>query len=122
MKKIFFLALILVVMTGSAFAGELGISGQSGGQSLTGYTTADNSGTPTPISRMSNNVYITAQYSDTGYALATYHSQGTKAYGTGYDSTSLFWAGVGENCIANSCFTVPSSSVSDEAFAGWTAM
>ena len=123
MKKIILLALITFFMTSGAYAaGELVLSGQNGGEQLYGTVADDGSGTQTPISRMSNNVYITAQYADTGYALSTYHASGTKAYGTGYDSTSLFWAGIGENCITDGCFTVPSSSVSDEAFAGWTAM
>ncbi len=122
MKKMILLTIIMAFMASGAFAGELTLSGQTGGMQLYGTVLADGTGNQTPIARMSNNVYVTAQFSDTGYTLSTYHTSGTKAYGTGYDSTSIFWAGIGENCIVDSCFAVPSSSLSEEAFVGWTAM
>ena len=122
MKKLILLALVTVFLTGTAYAGELTLTGQTGGMQLYGTVAAAGTGQQTPIARMSNNVYMTGQYSDTGYAISTYHKSGTKAYGTGYDSTSIFWAGIGENCITDGCFAVPSSSLSDEAFAGWTPM
>lgn len=123
MKKIFLLIFITAFMTGNAFAAlEIADNAGTGGMELVGYTAGSATGAQTKISQMSNNVYITAEYNTNGYCLSTYHSQGTKAYGTGYDSTSIFWAGVGENALTTGTFVVPSSSAADEAFTGWTPM
>ena len=123
MKKIFLLILITAFMTGNAFAAlAVADNDGTGGLQLVGYTATSATGAQTKISRMSNNVYVTAEYNANGYTLSTYHSQGTKAYGTGYDSTSIFWAGIGENGITAGTFVAPTSSSADIAFAGWTAM
>ena len=82
MKKIFLLVLITCFMTSSAFALALAVADNTvgtdaGGMQLVGYTAGSATGAKTNVSRMSNNVYVTAQYSGTGYALSTYHSSGT---------------------------------------------
>jgi hypothetical protein len=43
---------------------------------------------------------------------------GTKAYGTAYDATAIYWSELG----AGGTLTAPTSSAADEAFAGWTVM
>ena len=122
MKKIFVLATIFMLLAaGSAFSAQLDLTGQIGGQQLQGATATSASSGWQDISRMSTNVVVTAQYSDTGYILNTYHTSGNKAYSSGYDSTALYWKNVGDN--AN--LEVPSTSVSDDYFAsgsGWVKM
>ena len=68
------------------------------------------------ISNLSTNVLIGAEYSATGYAIDTYHTSGTKAYGTAYDSTAIYWLelGVGGTLVA------PTSSDSTQAFPAGT--
>ena len=122
MKKIFVLATIFMLLAaGSAFAAELALTGQTGGQQMQGATAVSASGGWQDISRMSTNVVVTSQYSDTGYILNTYHTSGNKAYSSGYDSTALFWKNVGDNATLE----VPTTSVSDDYFAsgsGWVKM
>ena len=127
MKKMIFITLVLVLTSSMAFAIDAGtLTGQTGGMEVRGaVASGTTSGTGgQPIGRLSNNVYFLANYSDTGYALATYHSQGTKAYGTGYDSTKIYWNQIGENGVTTGTFVQPTSSVTDQAFPSgtWTEM
>lgn len=47
------------------------------------------------ISNLSSNVVLGATYNTATYALNTYHTSGTKAYGTAYDSTSIYFDEIG---------------------------
>lgn len=47
------------------------------------------------ISNLSSNVTLGATYNTATYAINTYHSSGTKVYGTAYDGTSLFFKEIG---------------------------
>ena len=122
MKKIFVMTSIFMLLAaGSVFAGELAVTGQPGGQQLQGATAVSASAGWQDISRMSTNVVVTSQYSDTGYILSTYHTSGNKAYSSGYDSTALFWKNVGDNATLET----PTTSVSDDYYAsgsGWVKM
>ena len=122
MKKIFVMTSIFMLLAaGSVLAGELTVSGQTGGQQLQGATAVSASSGWQDISRMSTNVVVTAQYSDTGYILSTYHTSGNKAYSSGYDSTALYWKNVGDNATLET----PTTSVSDDYYAsgsGWVKM
>ena len=115
MKKIFVITVLLMMVAGSAFAAT---TTTSAGASLT----ATDPATMT-ICTASKNVRLGVNYDDangTGYALSSYHTQGTKMYGTAFDSTQIFFQDVGANYTG---FAAPSSSVSLEAFStGWTSM
>ena len=111
MKKTMIIMLVaaLTLVCSSAFAEDLAsgsVSSVKGGQvSATTPAALD-------IANLSTNVVIGATYSGTGYAIDTYHSNGTKAYGTAYDSTAIFWQELG----VGGTLTAPSSSDSAEAF------
>ena len=109
MKKIISMTILASLFAVNAMAGT-----------ATGTTTATQTlraDTPsiTSIAKASKNVSFGWNTSSTGYALATFHSSGTKSYGTGYDSTQIMFKDA-------TAVAAPSSSVSSEAFSGWTAM
>ena len=111
MKKTMIIMLVaaLTFVSSSAFAGDLssgGVSTVPGGQ-VTATAPAN-----LDIANLSTNVLIGATYSATGYAIDTYHTNGTKAYGTAYDSTAIYWQELG----VGGTLTAPSSSDSAEAF------
>ena len=116
-KMIIMLVVALTLFSSSAFAEALAtgeVTTIAGGQlSATSPAALD-------ISNLSTNVVIGATYSATGYAIDTYHTSGTKAYGTAYDSTAIYWLELG----TGGTLTAPSSSDSDEAFpaATWKEM
>jgi hypothetical protein len=119
MKKtmIIMLVVALTFVSSSAFAEALAsgdVSTIAGGQ-LRATSPAN-----LDIANMSTNVVIGAQYSGTGYAIDTYHTSGTKAYGTAYDSTAIYWMELG----VGGTLTAPSSSDSAEAFpsSDWNEM
>ena len=123
MKKIFILlALITFAASSSCFAAALGvdtITTTPGLQIYGGVNAADAAGTTSVLlGKMSKGVNFRCNYSVTGYAAATKHTNGTKAYGSAYDSTAIYFQDVG---LAG---TVPSlSSVGNGSFgAAWTAM
>ena len=116
MKKIMFLILVIsLCVSSSAFATDAAISGVSDtqGQIMKAATPAS-----LDIARASKGVYFGWQTSVTGYSVNTYHMSGTKFYGTSYDSTQMFFSDVG----VNATLVAPTSSVSDDAFSGWTSM
>ena len=94
MKKILVLTAILVLAASSSFAG--GASGATGdidfattGKELTADPTTATADTAL-IGKCSTGVDVAWNTSLTGYALMTQHQQGTKAYGSSYDSTALY--------------------------------
>jgi len=111
MKKtmIIMLVVALTFVSASAFAEALNsgeVSTIAGGQVRA--TTPAN----LDIANLSTNVVIGATYNGIGYAIDTYHTSGTKAYGTAYDSTAIYWMDLG----VGAQLTAPSSSDSNEAF------
>lgn len=109
MKKIIVITLLSMFVAGTALANT---GTTTGGQALraTAPATID-------IAKASKNVSFGYNTSATGYALATFHTQGTKMYGTGYDSTKLYF-------IEATAVAAPASSVTTEAFPSgtWTEM
>ena len=113
MRKIIAFASLLLVTAAPAFAASV-VDAVNGGYVL--HATAPASSV---IGKLSKGVVIGVQYSGTGYAINTYHLQGTKFFGTAFDSTALYFKDVGTAAT----LTVPSSSVGADAFAtGWTKM
>ena len=112
------MVLAFCFMGSNVFAADLA----SASVSATGGGTLGASAPATAdICRFSNNVKVGAVYSGTGYALTTYHSRGTKMYGTAYDSTALFFLDIG----VDGDFVAPASSDSQIAFEDpgtWTKM
>ena len=123
MKKTFILlTLLMFAASGSCFAAALNTNVSTtapGLQVYGGVNAADAAGTTSVLlGKMSKGVNFRCAYSVTGYAASTKHTSGTKAYGSAFDSTAIYFQDVG---LAG---TVPSlDSVGNGSFgAAWTAM
>jgi hypothetical protein len=115
MKKLILLTIIALSMSSPAFATATAASGVSDDDAQILRATVP---ATLDIGRASKGVLYGWTTSATGYALNTYHEQGTKFYGTAYDSTAIYFTDVGTAATLEA----PSSSVTTEAFAGWTTM
>jgi hypothetical protein len=118
MKKLIILMVFSLSFSTSAFAATGTAAngvGTVGGETLTATAPAT-----LDIGRASKGVVFGWNTSATGYAINTYHLQGTKFYGTAYDSTALYFNDVGTDAT----LVAPTSSVAGEAFpsADWTTM
>lgn len=117
MKKIVLFNILVLLVASSAFAAEnasTAASFSTAGKKVIG------SGGPASaasIGKLSTKVALGWKTSATGYAINTQHQQGTKAYGTSYDSTSIFVTDV----KIGTATAVPSKSDSG-SFSGWTTM
>jgi hypothetical protein len=127
MKKIVALiALLLLAASGSAYATELASGEVTPPNATTGFiiyggvdATASSGATATMIGRLSKGVDLGAMYSTTEYAITTKHTQGTKIYGTAYNSTSMYQMDVEKTTVVTAPGAVDSSAFSA---AGWSAM
>lgn len=89
------------------------------GKSLYGDKTAATASTAL-IGKTSTGVGVGILTSSTGYAVVTQHQNGTKAFGTSYDSTSMFSI---EATKGTAKLTVPTATSSaDFTGAGWSSM
>jgi hypothetical protein len=131
MKKIIILAALSVFAASSAFAA--GISSTNNltmdstlsantGLSVWGGTTASNATTGTNlIGKTSTGVGVFLLTASTGYAMLTQHKSGTKAFGSSYDSTSIYTIPV----TAGTPTTVIPTTANSAIFVGtggWTSM
>lgn len=117
MKRFFALIALIAVVSLSATAAMAADSAAG----ATGVSTTANTSlkavTPSgaTIAKASKNVTFGWNTTSTGYSLATFHASGTKSYGTGYDSTKLYFNDA-------TAVAAPSSSLASTSFANWTAM
>jgi hypothetical protein len=97
MKNIFIFTALLMLVTSTSFAAGT-VSGAfatftdaNTGKALhAAGTAAGVSTTSALIGKNSTGVSVAWQTATGGYALATQHRSGTKAYGTSFDSTAIF--------------------------------
>lgn len=114
MKKIIALTIFLSLFAVNAMATDTAAA-------ATGVSTTANqslkAATPSAatIAKASKNVTFGWNTTSTGYSLATFHASGTKSYGTGYDSTKLYFTDA-------TAVAAPSSSLAATSFANWTPM
>ncbi|MCP3177401.1 hypothetical protein MJO47_09845 [Desulfuromonas sp. KJ2020] len=127
MKKIFVLTAFLLLLAVSSFAAgdetyidDFAVTGAT----LYGDEADASATTRTSIGRTSTGVAI-AWYCDAGgngYAIATQHKSGTKAYGTSYDSTAIFQT-PGSVDPGNPAWTGGALSATDTTdFTSWNQM
>jgi hypothetical protein len=99
MKKILMITAILVMVASSSFAadvtstanGDIVAAFAATGLELHGASTGVTADKTTAmIGKASTGVAVGWRTSTIGYALITQHKSGTKAYGSSYDSTSLY--------------------------------
>jgi hypothetical protein len=118
MKKIFVITILLLFVASFASAAQLSFSDAQAGSEL-GATAPVN----VVIGKCSKGVKLGAAYDGTAYALQTVHLNGSKIYGTAYDSTAI-WV-LTPTTIAKDHFTATplADSNSDDAFGtGWSAL
>lgn len=90
MKKIFLATIALTFMSSSVFAaGSLTMAFTTTGKTLYGAK-ASASASSTVIGKTSTGVGLGLLTNASGYAIVTQHQNGTKAFGTNFDSTSMF--------------------------------
>ncbi|MCM2265246.1 MAG: hypothetical protein NDI73_08640 [Desulfuromonadales bacterium] len=119
MKKIIAITLLLLyVATGSALAAAAA-SGTSDTTGTGGLGLNATAPTAQSIARASKGVFWGWTTGTGGYALDTIHMNGTKAYGTGYDSTKIYFM---DTTVA--AFAEPADSNTEVAFPDgtWTPM
>jgi ABC-type xylose transport system permease subunit len=117
MKKIIVITGLLLVSAAPVFAASLDYAATNAGKTLNATAPAS-----ALIGKTSKGVVLCGAYSSTGYALASYHTQGTKEFGTAYDATAIYVKDVGTTAT----ITAPTSSKATDAGAfggaGWSAM
>ena len=116
MKKLIVLVVIALSISTSAFAVTATTAtgvGTVGGEVISGTAPA-----ALDIARASKGVLFGWNTAATGYSINTYHTSGTKIYGTAYDSTALYFSDVGTDAT----LAYPTDSSADVAFDGWTTM
>jgi len=119
MKKLILLITIALMVATPAVAETVKTSAAAAGVSTdSGETLRGTKPAKLDIGRSSKGVLYGWQTSVTGYAINTYHTQGTKFYGTAYDSTALYFSDVG----VDATLVAPTSSIAVDAFSGWTTM
>jgi hypothetical protein len=123
MKKIFIITVITLFASTSAYAA----SGTSNTMVLTDKTTTGltlygdsttASATTALIGKTSTGVGLGINTSAIGYALVTQHLNGTKAYGSSYDSTSIY----AEDATVGTPLLATPTDITTADFASWTAL
>lgn len=126
MKKIFILAVAFLLIVSSAWAATNVTNTAFGnaGQELHGHASTATKTTPL-IGKTSTGVGLGMLVSaaGTGYSLVTQHRNGTKAYGSAYDSTSIY-ATVSEGTAGTVILAVPTATDASDfsSSAKWKAM
>ena len=127
-KKISILAVVTVLITSSAFAAgsssptlDMALATATTGLSLYGAKGAASLTSPL-IGKNSTGVGVGVQTSSVGYSIITQHINGTKAFGTSFDSTAMVSADVATK--GSPLMVKPATSVFSTAFTTgtWTSM
>ena len=107
MKKILLLTAVIMMVATAAFAES---KETTVGQELSAATPANQL-----IAKASKGVKFGVITNATGsaYALMTYHTSGTKLYGTAYDSTKIYYLDVGPDYATS---IIPATSITQTAF------
>jgi hypothetical protein len=127
MKKILVLTAALVFAATNCFAiasgatGTMLLDGTDEGLELHGDPSAATA-TTALIGKMSTGVGVGWMTETGGYTLVTQHKSGTKAYGTSYDSTSMFQT-VSDGTPGTVILSVPTATdTSDFTGSDWKSM
>jgi hypothetical protein len=120
MKKIFALALVLLLATAvSSFANSQAPVSTNEGKSLYGKVgsapTATNDAAATLIGKCSKGVYAGWNVDANGYVLVMMHMSGNRAFGSSHDATAIY---------RNDTLPTAAPGVAEKSYFGasWTAM
>jgi hypothetical protein len=126
MKKIMVITAMLLLVASSAFAGTTitmasTLTKAATGKTLYGASTGAASASTSLIGKNSTGVGVGVfcNASGTGYSLITQHLNGTKAYGSSYDSTAIFSVNV--NTVGTALKAVP-TAITTADFSSWKAL
>ena len=87
MKKIIaFIALMLIVSSGTVFAAGSPYT-SAAGATISGKKT---NGSDQPLGKLSSNVYLKCNFDPTTFAAATHHLNGSKQFGSSSGDTRIF--------------------------------
>jgi opacity protein-like surface antigen len=126
MKKIVLFTALLLLLSGAAFSAEIKMDlSAKGNTGLTVYAGPDDTAATgtnaTPIGKTSTGVGVGILSDVTGYAAVTQHMNGTKAYGSSFDSTAMYQT-IADVPVGTPYVDVPGASDSSEFSSGWRAM
>jgi uncharacterized GH25 family protein len=127
MKKILALVSLLLIIAPCAFAAgttitmttDLTSQSSKSGYSVYGDKTDATTATAALIGKSSTGVSVGAMTSSLGYALITQNKNGTKAFGTSYDSTSIFSSNATQG---TALLAVPTAITSADFTGTWSSM
>ncbi|WP_157039970.1 hypothetical protein [Pelobacter propionicus] len=126
MKKHIIFASMSLLVASSAFAGtsitmtsDLTSTSSKSGLTVYGDKSTATAATAALIGKTSTGVSVGLLTSSLGYAVVTQHKNGTKAFGSSYDSTSVFSSTVTEG---TALLTVPTAITSADFTGTWTSM
>jgi hypothetical protein len=118
MKKIVAVTIFLALLTSPAFGATFKAETTDAGKTLQATAPVN-----TLIGKTSKGVRLAATYEITAFAMITMHTNGTKYYGTAYDSTAIMVQSPAGDI--NASFAAPDTSVGDTAFTTadkWSAL
>jgi hypothetical protein len=125
MRKVIIINVLAIFVASAAFATSAAtgsIDFTTGGKGLyggkSGVTLAKGQAGTTLIGTTSTNVGVGWITGTGGYAINTQHLNGTKAFGTSYDSTAMYQKDV----TKGTAVTQPSATDSSSFSSGWTTM
>lgn len=127
MKKIIIITALLLFVSSSAFAATTvsipnPITKEATGKTLYGATTAGGASDTSPLIGKTSTgvgVGVFCNAAGTGYSMVTQHLNGTKAYGSSYDSTSMFSNDVAT--VGVPLLAVP-TAIDTTDYSSWTAL
>ena len=125
MKKIIALTVFSLLVSGQAFAlntitmnSDLTAAAAKSGLSLYGDKSDATQATATLIGKTSTGVSVGVKVGAGGYAMVTQHKSGIKAFGTSFNSTSVFYK---DATAGTAVLTVPNNTDATD-FAAWQSM
>jgi hypothetical protein len=128
MKKIVFLAIVMMIaVSGYAFADGTALNANTktakDGSLIYGGVDATDAARANGVllGKMSKGVNFRAVPNISGFSAATYHFNGSKAYGTAHNSTAIYFQDVGTNA-ADGAWTLGTAWDNSAFGAAWTAM
>ena len=127
MKKIIIITALLLFVSSSAFAATTvsipnPITKAATGKTLYGATTASGASDTSPLIGKTSTgvgVGVFCNAAGTGYSMVTQHLNGTKAYGSSYDSTSMFSNDVAT--VGVPLLAVP-TAIDTTNYSSWTSL
>lgn len=128
MKKIIVFIAFSLLTSAQAFAGNtvilsLSTTGKALWGDVTGATIANPGASPSVlIGKTSTGVGLGARTGAVGYAMTTQHKSGSRAFGTAYDATAVFYKDVTVGSLTDTGALITPTATDSSIYSGWTSM